>query len=552
MNKLLFLVSILIILAKGAMAQGTNEPGKQKYLVYFKDKAGTPYTLQEPEKFLSPKSIARRSRQQIALTTRDLPVNPAYISGIKQLGIEVWYSSRWFNAAVIACTPTELEDIQQLTYVQGSRVLNRLRTPVVEKADSKINETYTLASLAPIPANSKEYGLSFHQANMLGAVDLHTARFTGEGMTIAVLDAGFPGVNTIPAFAHLFQNNQLKGTFDFVQKKENVYTASSHGTSVLSTMGAYEPNKIIGTAYNANYLLLRTEDAASEHHIEEINWLLAAEYADSAGADVINSSLGYSLFDAPSVSYTYQQMDGNTTLVAKAADIAAATGMLVVVSAGNDGTKPWRYIASPADADSVLAVGAVDSLGVKAAFSSFGPTADGQVKPDVVALGQNAYVLNQNGTLVKSNGTSFSGPIIAGFAASLWQANASKTNREMIQLIRQLGSQATAPDNALGYGIPKYKKNVTGLPDLLIEKGIYITNPVGKDKIALSYSEEWSKQAITVSVFDVTGKLVFTQQLTPGTKQQILALDPQLLQKGVYLCRIRSGNMAETLRFVKL
>ncbi|MBC5773330.1 S8 family serine peptidase [Pontibacter sp. KCTC 32443] len=549
MQKLLLLT--LLYFCFGMLhARQTDEP--KKYLIYLADKNNTPYSIQHPEQFLSTKSIARRLRQQIPVTTRDLPVDPAYVQSIKSKGIEVWYTSRWFNAVVIRATQTQLTEINSLPFIKGTRALNRLSSSS-EKAVTSIKYDLRVTSEATGPSlEDKDYGKTFHQAEMLGVTDLHEAGFHGEGMTIAVFDAGFPAVNSIPAFAHLFQENRIAGTYDFVEKKKNAFSANSHGTMVLSTMAAYAPGLMIGTAYKANYLLLRTEDAATEHNIEEVNWLLAAEYADSAGADVINSSLGYSVFDAPSVSYTYDQMDGNTAIVTKAADFAAATGMLVVVSAGNEGNKAWQYVTAPADADSVLTVGAVDSLGTVASFSSRGPAADGRIKPDVVAMGASVYVLNTAGNIVKSNGTSFSGPIMAGFAASLWQAYQTRSNYEIIQFIRQLGHLSGAPNNTLGYGIPNYSRTVTGLPTPGSNNGVMVVNPVTGNELVLLLSEPWTNQRAELQLLDTTGKLILKKQLQPNLERQTLDLQPLALQKGVYLCRISSGKQITTVRFVKL
>ena len=556
MRLLLFFISLLFLYMPSVAGQdaGGAVAEEQKQLIYFTDKANTPFTLNQPQEFLSAKALERRERRHIAVAARDLPVNPAYVASLKALDVQVWYTSRWFNAAVVECSDAKLQEIQRLPFVKSARALNRIALPAKELRRKAMQDLEVLPAVANVKAALAEgdYGPAFHQADMLGTPALHKAGFAGEGMTIAVLDAGFPSVETQDAFAHLFQNNQIKGTYDFVQKQRNAYVADAHGTAVLSTMAAYAPGKMIGTAYAANYLLLRTEDAASEHNIEEINWLLAAEYADSAGADVLNSSLGYTTFDSPSVSYTYKDLDGNTTLVAKAADIAAATGMLVVVSAGNEGNKAWQYISSPADADSVLTVGAVDSLGVKAGFSSFGPTADGQVKPDVVALGQNVYVLSTNGNVVKSNGTSFSGPIMAGFATCLWQANYSRTNMQLIQLLRQSGSNAASPDSAVGYGIPSYNRTLTALPQLPVKGTAYITNPVKEQAIVLALGQDWWNKPIYIQILDTTGKLLYGQSIATAQKEQSLQLAPQQLKAGIYLCRLRAGNRVATLRFVKL
>ncbi|MFD2998950.1 S8 family serine peptidase [Pontibacter toksunensis] len=557
MRQLLLFLSLYLLLVPAVSAQDTGGgtgAEEHKRLVYFTDKKNSPYSLLNPLQYLSPKAIERRQRQNIALKSRDLPVNPAYVAGLKALNVPVWYTSRWFNAAVVQCSDDKLQEIAALSYVSNTRTLNRIAASPGELRQhvKQGMEGLHFSSPSKVSLDSSDYGLGYHQANMLGADELHAAGFAGEDMTIAVFDAGFPAVNTMDAFSHLFQKDRLKGTFDFVQKQQNVFGADAHGTAVLSTMAAYAPGKLIGTAYAANYLLLRTEDAASEHNIEEINWLLAAEYADSAGADVINSSLGYTTFDSPSTSYTYKDMDGNTTLVSRAADFAAATGILVVVSAGNDGSRTWRYISAPADADSVLAVGAVDSLGVKAPFSSFGPTADNQVKPDVAALGSKAYVLTRGGALVQANGTSFAGPIIAGFVASLWQANYSKTNMQMIQLLRQIGSNAASPDNSIGYGIPDFAKVQTVLPQLPLQGTAYISNPVRDEAIILALNQEWWTQNVEVQVLDATGKQVYRQYISSAREEQALQLQPQQLKAGLYLCRLRSGSRVVTLRFVKL
>ncbi|WP_439882828.1 S8 family serine peptidase [Pontibacter sp. MBLB2868] len=554
MRQLLLFISLLYFSPLfGVFGQTSGTAATQKRIIYFTDKNNSPFSLQHPLEFLSPKAIERRKRQHIPLIKRDLPVNPAYVAALKVQGISVWYTSRWFNAAIVQCTQEQWDALKQLPFVRSSLTLNRVAEPVGEVVEVlKHSEVLSMSALEADFSEEEDYGPAYHQANMLGALQLHKDGYRGEGMTIAVLDAGFPGVQNIAAFSHLFSQGRIKGTFDFVLKQQHVYGANSHGTAVLSTMAAYYPGKLIGTAYKANYLLLRTEDAATEHPIEEINWLLAAEYADSAGADVINTSLGYTTFDAPSRSYTYTDLDGNTTLVAKAADFAAATGMLVVVSAGNEGNSSWKYIGSPADADSVLAVGAVDSLGTKASFSSFGPSADGQIKPDVVALGQKAYVLNAAGNVSKSNGTSFSGPIVAGFAASLWQANPYRTNYEMIQLLRKMGSNAKTPDNLTGYGIPLYSRYLEIIRYLPKNKEVLITNPVLHQPVILSFGNEWLYKPVEVQVIDVTGKVVHRELLNEVSQEQELKLAPHLLRNGLYLCRLRSGDLIATVRFVKI
>ncbi|WP_347157058.1 S8 family serine peptidase [Pontibacter chitinilyticus] len=546
------LLLFIVLLLSASAVRAQQGAAVQQHLIYFTDKEGSPFSISQPLAFLSPKALERRQHQRIQLTHRDLPVNPAYVTGLKQQGVEVRYTSRWFNAALVQCNDAELAQLANLPFVKRTYTLHRETPRTQLQAVTRQEEKMALTLQAPAPVSAEAYGAAFHQANMLGAVELHQAGFRGEGMTIAVLDAGFPGVDTIAAFSHLFQDQQLKGTYDFVQKDSHVFGANAHGTAVLSTIAAYAPGKMIGTAYAANFLLLRTEDAATEHHIEEINWLLAAEYADSAGADVISSSLGYTVFDAPAASYTYSDMDGNTALVSKAADMAAATGMLVVVSAGNEGSSSWHYISAPADADSVLTVGAVDSLGAKAAFSSFGPTADGRTKPDVVALGAKAYVLNTAGQVRQGSGTSFAGPIMAGFATCLWQVRPAITNYRLIQLLHELGSNAASPDSAIGYGIPTYAHLITALPELNSLGTAAITNPVLQDEIVLSLGTAWGQQPVVLHVYDTTGKIVHQEQLEPNRSRHELRLQGSQLKRGVYICRLQSAKQSATLRFVKL
>ena len=545
--RFLNLVAFFLLLAPFAKAQGSDS-AEQKHLIYFTDKSNSPFSVTQPALYLSPKALSRRARQNIPVTPRDFPVNPNYVAELKQTGISLLYTSRWFNAAVVQCSAEKLAELQALSFVRSSQSLNRLANSSAKKSGVQSTDSMTYAATV---LEAETYGPAFHQANMLGVPLLHEEGFRGEGIAIAVFDAGFPGVNSIPAFSHLFQNNQVKATFDFVKKDPNVYANSAHGTAVLSTMAAYEPGLMVGTAYKANYLLFRTEDAATEHNIEEVNWLLAAEFADSAGADIINSSLGYTAFDPPSTSYTYPDLNGNTTIVTRAADLAAATGMLVVVSAGNEGNKAWRYISAPADADSVLTVGAVDSLANHAVFSSYGPTADERIKPDVVAMGQHAYVLSSSGRLSRSSGTSFSGPIMAGMVACLWQANADLTNMQLLERIRQLGSNASNPNFSIGYGVPSYERNVTAIPKLFSD-GTTITNPVTDREVVLTMGENWQLESAMVHVYDATGKLLLEQLLPANNKKHTLSIKPGRLRRGVYLCQISSGSKNITLRFVKL
>jgi serine protease AprX len=552
-------VALIVVLSFGGFlfqSQALAQQGLiRKHLIYFKDKQNTPYKLDEPEAYLSARALERRARHNISITERDLPVNPAYAQDLQMAGAEVWYTSKWFNAAVVNCDSSVLLSIRELPFVEGSQTVNRYTSAVTKE----INAT---SSARPAPALKKkneveDYGRSFHQANMIGAVEMHQAGFRGEGMLIAVLDGGFSRVHEIPAFSHLFAENRIKSTFDFIDRNVGVYEKDSHGTMVLSTMAAYQPGNFIGTAYRADYCLFITEDTKSEHNIEEINWLLAAEKADSLGVDIINSSLGYNNFDAPSVSYAYSQMDGKTTLVSRAADLASAVGILVVTSAGNEGTSEWRYISAPADAATVLAVGAVDSLGNKTSFSSFGPTADGRIKPDVAALGGRSYVINPNGSITRANGTSFSGPIMAGMVAGFWQANRHLTNAQVIEQLKKSGSRYPGPDNNIGYGIPHFIRAMAlplgeGNSDFYSKPiGLY-PNPVREEPLSLLLNQKYLNKQVAVRFYDLKGKLVHHEQIWAANTENPLSVPTSSFSKGVYLCTVSAKDTRRTIKLLKL
>ena len=554
MNDMKRLLLIILLTLPGFVFQQETAAQSvvRKHLVYFNNKANTPYTISRPEAYLSPRALERRTRQNISLSERDLPVNPRYVTDVKAEGAEVWYTSKWFNAAVIYCDSAVLQRVRQLPFVQGSQTLNRTTKPPTKDSSDSPAAASSVQKLINTPA---DYGMAYHQANMVGAVEMHQAGFQGEGMLVAVFDGGFAKVNEIPAFNHLFAENQIKATFDFVDRNQGVYEKDSHGTMVLSTMAAYQPGIFIGTAPEADYCLFITEDTRSEHNIEEINWLLAAEYADSTGVDIINSSLGYNRFDSPSVSYSYDDMNGGTALISKAADIASSVGMLVVTSAGNEGTSEWRYVSAPADAETVLSVGAVDSLGIKTSFSSFGPTADGRIKPDLVAMGGRSAVINPNGVVVRANGTSFSSPILAGMVAGFWQANRDLTNAEVIEHLKRSGSGYSDPDNNIGYGIPNFTRTTLLGEDKAGQPQVFVNlhpNPVGEEFLSLVLHQKFLNKEVAVRFYDLLGKLIHEENLYATSTETQLSVPASKLSKGLYLCTISAKDVPRTIKLLKL
>ena len=533
-----------------AAAQTGNNTQARKHLVYFKDKENSPFSLDNPQQYLSDRAISRRLKQQINVSKRDLPVNPSYTAGIKNKGAQVLYTSRWFNAAVIYCDSVTLAEVFKLDFIKNGQTLSRRTNNTVTIRSGNVTQKPRSSVNGRLISDRQTFGAAYNQANMLGIPEMQVAGYRGEGMHVAVFDGGFPGINQVQAFSHLFQENRLKATFDFVDKNTDVFEKDHHGTHVLSTLAAYQPGNFIGNAYKANYYLFITEDSRSEHNIEEVNWLLAAEFADSAGVDVINTSLGYTDFDFPSRSYTYEDMNGRNALITRAADFAAATGMLIITSAGNEGNKPWKHISAPADADSVLSVGAVDSLGRLASFSSVGPTADGRLKPNLVAQGVAAAVISPAGAIVRANGTSFSGPILSGLAVCFWQANPSLTNMQVIRYLERSASQATNPDNRFGHGIPNFSKahELALTEDNLL---VVYPNPVQNNQLQVKVSKEFVDQQITITIYntiaqEVVKKIVVTTPVSRKVQLDISALGP-----GIYNCIISGNEGPKAFKFLK-
>lgn len=440
MKKLVLLVFALNI-CLGTFAQFT--PGDTlKYRISLKDKAATDYSLQKPEMYLSKKSIERRKRQGLEIDSTDLPVCKKYVDAIRKKGVHVLVTGKWDNFVTVSCNDSMLiAEIAGLPFVRSTERVWRGVAKRASERDSLINKPLRTDSL---------YGPAITQIKMSHADRLHEAGFKGQGMTIAVIDAGFHNVDKIEAM----KNINILGTRDFVNPEADIYAESSHGMSVLSCMAMNQPNVMIGTAPEASYWLLRSEDEYSENLVEQDYWVAAIEFADSVGVDLVNTSLGYYSFDDPAKNYRYRDLNGHYALMSREAAKAADKGIVVVCSAGNSGSGSWKKITPPGDAENVITVGAVNKYGVLAPFSSVGNTADGRVKPDVVAVGLGSDVMGTDGNLRHANGTSFSSPIMCGMVACLWQACPELTAKEIIELVRRSGDRAVFPDNIYGYGIP--------------------------------------------------------------------------------------------------
>ena len=554
----LVILGLLAAAAPKAAAQGTV----RRHLIYLRDKTGTPFSVAQPQAFLSARALARRQRQRIVVLPRDLPVNPAYVAQVRAVAGQptVHYTSKWFNALVVACDSPTLRRIQALPIVAAAQTLNRGPKPGTGRS---------WPAPAPVAARTTtgtraDYGPPFTQNQVIGAVAMHDAGFRGEGMQIAVFDAGFPGVDRIPALQPLFAQNRLLGTRNFVDGGRSVYLRDSHGTNCLGLIGAEQAGFYIGTAPRAAFHLCITEDVNSEHPIEEANWLAAAEYADSAGVDIISSSLGYTTFDAPSVDYTYADMNGRTALSTRAAAVAARVGMLVLVANGNEGRSAWHYLSAPADADSIISVGAVDSTRIKAGFSSFGPSADGRIKPTLSAQGVACAVLTPGGTRVRGNGTSYACPELAGMAAGLWQANPRLTAQQIILALRSTASQANNPDNNLGYGIPNFSAanifaqaitlNTAQAQAAAADELTLFPNPTSDGQFLLRLPRvlQLPGNLLEVTILDARGAVV--RRLRPATATSAtgeVAVVTGQLAPGTYLCQVSAGDITRTVQFVQ-
>lgn len=508
-----------------------------KFRVWLKDKSGTPYSVDYPADFLSEKAIERRKNQQIEIDDTDLPVNPEYIRQIVNTGVKEITHSRWMNTVVIsspdssaATRISELPFVKQIDWVW--------KTPEKESAGI----AYEGKSFRK-QRNYSDYGDALYQIAIHKGDRLHASGFTGEGMTIAVIDVGFMNVDQNP----LFDTNKIIGTRNFISPDTDPYVAGNHGALVLSAMAAEKKGSFIGSAPNARYWLLCSEDEHSEFPVEEDFWTTAAEFADSVGVDIISSSLGYFKFDIPELSYHQSDLDGKTAFISRAATIGAQKGMIIVNSAGNEGNNDWGKIIFPADVENVLTVGGIDRDMNPSEFSSLGYTADSRVKPDVVSIGTNTTLVGLDGTVLQSDGTSFATPVISGLTACLWQALPHLTARDILKLIRESSSQYSTPDIQKGYGVPDmyaaYQQAVSELkkidaesPSVYYDGGLLILQNMPENG-----------QQYNVSIYTAQGILKTSLHLQE-TRQ---AISTRNLASGLYIVQIQGYGISINSKFVK-
>lgn len=552
------ITALMLLLSFQAHAQYS------RYALELTDKKGSAYHLSTPLSFLSAESIARKKKYNIPIDSTDLPVSKVYLDSIvKMENINLIGSSRWMNLIIIQTSNQgTLEKIKSLGFVKKQfPIANSIVKFQDNQKDQILSEKFTSNATESILENALNYGKSQAQISIHNGAYLHNKGLTGNGIKIAVFDAGFFKYQTYEAFDSLRRKERIKYTWDFVSNHPSVSEDDAHGMSCLSIMGANLPGRFVGSSPGADFYLFRTEDAGSEFPVEEINWLMAAERADSIGIDMISSSLGYTTFDDNMFNHTYNELNGMGTIVSKAASMAVSKGMIVSSSAGNEGDNPWKYISAPADGKNVLAVGAINSSNQIAPFSGYGPAADGRIKPDVVSVGFNTQLIAADGNIGIGNGTSFSNPNIAGLVACLWQGFPEFNNLEIIQAIKQSSHQYLNPDNRKGYGIPNmqlayedlYKqRDIRNAQKILAEKNIAVyPNPINTFcKIAYKASKDgffyWR-------LMNMNGQSIQSKNYAVNANQYYVfeIKDLTSVPKGVYLISYKSETEKGTLKIIK-
>lgn len=485
------------------------------YWVTFKDKKDSPYSLFHPQEYLSAKSIERRRNQGILIDSTDLPINPSYLTKLlEEVDVQVHMRSRWFNGIGVKIKDeVQVDELKKLPFVGSVKAIGFARKRKHPKTGTGAREYEK-----DYKKRKRYYGDAWVQIQMLNGHYLHKMGYSGQGMTMAVLDAGFEYIKETPAFDSLFARGGILGTRDFVEDDEFVFESSNHGRNVLATITGNLPYLYVGTAPQTSFYLFKTEDEQGEYIAEEYTWLAAAEYSDQIGVDIINSSLGYYKFDDKKMNYAYDDLDGNTAIITRAADYAASKGILVLTSAGNEGDGKWKHITVPGDGDSVLTVGAVDREGFYAKFSSKGFSNRDQIKPDVMARGHTAVIPTQYRYNTQYTfGTSFSCPIMAGVATTLWQAVPSVTNMDIIQTLQSCSHQHESPDTTLGYGIPNFLDAYNRLGGGTVvninkRQKTYAVKTILDDKIDI-FIPDSDYNTLQVHIFDALGQKLYSKQI---------------------------------------
>ncbi len=553
----------ILVLFFITLIQNAQTPAK--YWVRLKDKNNSPYSISNPSAFLSSKSIQRRTNQNILVDLTDLPINPAYINQINATGAQVFARSKWFNAVIVVVNNSaQLTAVNNLTCVISSTQITMKKIPdsrfQIPNSKNEYQKTgvcnlqsaiYNEVVQKNAVSTNYNYGPSLIQASQIGVDCMHDLGYRGNNIVIGVMDSGFDQVNVNPVFDSLRNENRIIGTRDFVSGNNSVYEDHSHGAYVLSCISGNSPGNLIGTAPKSAVWLFRTEDIGSEKIIEEHNWIIAAEFADSVGVDIVTTSLGYNSFDNPADNHTYADLDGKTSVMSKASTMAVRKGMFVLNAAGNEGNNSWQKILIPGDADSICTVGSVNGSGVHSSFSSIGPTADGRIKPDLSSMGEGSYLCGPNNNFFSGNGTSFATPILAGAIACLLQANPTSKPMDLMQALKATSSQSLTPDNNYGWGIPnicaanQYLKLV-GLNEKSAVKNIsFFPNPT-EQELNFTLTEDIENLIIT----NVLGQFISFDLVKKSLNNYTLKFDKSI-SFGVYSVSIKTSKSLFYNKFIK-
>lgn len=534
-----FLLSCTLLLAQNA---------QYAYEVHFTDKGNTPYSLSDPGGYLSARSITRRNKYNITIDSTDLPVNTTYTDSIlaKTDGI-LHLTSKWLNLCIILVNDTnDVLSLDTLSFVSGYKRVGYYPFGLHQRPQT--GQDQVLDDL-----DTNFYAAAWTQIHLCHGEYLHQQGYMGEGMLIAVIDVGFENASNISFYDSLRQQDRVLDTFNFKQHNGDVFSSGIHGTKILSCMAAYAPESFVGTAPKAMYALYATDDETTENSIEMDNWLAAAERADSIGADIITTSLGYNTFDDNANSLTYEQLDGKTTIAAKAANMATQKGILVLTSAGNEGMTSWHYMLTPGDADSALTVGAVNSSKEVASSSSYGPNAAGVLKPDVCAHGVATASISPEGEIVTGSGASYATPIMAGLAACLMQAFPNKTPFEIRQLIRSVSDHYTSPDEHIGYGVPDFEMALQpSAVDNIHPEGNYTVYPNPANSTLNITFNQSPAGPLQITIADISGRILMKENRNGIISGVPVIMNVSKLSSGTYFLKIYDGTTAREVKLVKL
>ena len=526
--------------------------------VFFTDKGNNlAEYYNNPTMVVSEKSLQRRSKVLDAnslISLTDLPVNENYVSEVQSSGFKLKHRTKWLNGVSGWATKQVIDELANLSFVKELDIVHKYKTDYSVEEEATENSNLNNENLSkPGNIHSFNYGDSFTQVNQITVPAVHDLGYTGQGITVCAMDAGFDNLSH-----EVFSSMNIIAMWDFVDNDPDVSQGGSHGTSTLSTLGGFKEGQLIGPSFGSDFILARTEDIYSETPIEEDNWIAAIEWADGMGVDVTSTSLSYLDYDPPHQSYTWEDMDGNTARITIAADLAVKLGIFVVNSASNSGYNPsHNTLGAPADGDSVVAVGSVRSNGERSSFSSVGPTFDGRIKPDLMAMGSSVYVAKSNSSTHygTSSGTSFSCPILAGASALILSVDTTLTPMELLDLLRQTASQSNNPDNLMGWGIINTLEVVNSLITTAesdeVPEDFYILrnypnpfNPSTKVQFSVPHQSD-----VKITLHDMLGrevKLLFDDNVDAGMQEFVV--DARNLASGVYLVRMIAGTFNKTIK----